>query len=170
MASALFSSRRSSCPGAAWDGKSKNRPKTAASTGLTLPNTAGAAKETKLSHFEGVWGLLFIPRSRFFRPPEEEVDARIGVGVLIALKVQFRHVPELQPGGKFAAEIPAGVDERRKCLILFAFVAVEAYFDGGMPGIGADLNLGHIDLEQTRIVQLKPNDLTEFLADRLANP
>ena len=84
--------------------------------------------------------------------------------------MQLGDVAELEAEGELAAEVAASMLQACKCLILFAFVAASADFDGGVAGIGADVDGGDFDLDQARVVELEPNDFTELFANRFAYP
>ena len=78
--------------------------------------------------------------------------------------MQLGDVPELKAGCQFAPEVAAGVVQGCKCLILLVIFAADGDFNGGVPGIGADVDLGNVDLSETGVVHFKPNDFSEFFA------
>src|ERR1017187_6579462 len=109
MASALFSSRRSSCcPLAA---KDANRNKTIAFC-LTL-------------------GLIFVTPPRFSRPAQQKIDPALDVRILVLFKMQLGDVPELQSRGQFLPQVPRSVFQSREPLVAPALVAAQRDFDGG---------------------------------------
>src|ERR1039458_3237792 len=148
MASALFSSRRSPCcPLAA---KAANRNKTSTSC-LTL-------------------GLIFVTPPRFSRPAQQKIDPALDVRILVLFKMQLRDMPELQSRGQFLPQVPRGVLQGRERLVAPALVAAQRDFDGGVPGIRADLDVGHFHFQEARIFHLKADDLVQFLFHRLGDP
>src|SRR5258707_5669882 len=86
---------------------------------------AAAANKNKTNTFCLVLGLIFIPRPRFFRPPEQEVHTAFHVGILVPVKMQFRDPPELEAASQLTAEVSDGMLQCRQCLILGTFITAE---------------------------------------------
>jgi len=84
--------------------------------------------------------------------------------------MQFRDMPELEPRRQFPAQVPGGVIERGHGLVPLLLVAAKGHFDGGVPGIRTDLDVGHVHVQEPGIVQLKGDDLAEFLLHRFGDP
>ncbi len=78
-------------------------------------------------------------------------------------------MPEAEAGGEFVAKEVAGVVEGGHRLPLLLFAPADGHFDGRMAAIGRDMGLDDLDREQTRVLGLKPNDLSEFLPNRFRN-
>src|ERR1035438_668388 len=148
MASALFSSRRSSCcPLAA---KAANRNKTSTSC-LTL-------------------GLIFVTPPRFSRPAQQKIDPALDVRILVLFKMQLRDMPELQSGSQFLPQVPRSVFQGRERVVAPALVAAQGHFDGGVPGIRAHLDRSEEHTSEARIFHLEADDLIEFFFHRLPGP
>ncbi|HUE05457.1 MAG TPA: hypothetical protein VMR62_38290 [Bryobacteraceae bacterium] len=102
----------------------------------------------------------------FFRPFEQDVDARGGVGVVIRLEMQFGDPPQVQTAGEFMPQVVTSVLQGGQGLSLLMRAAGEDYFDGGVAGVGAYGNVGHIHVGQAGIGELKPHDFGELFANR----
>src|SRR5215831_4814949 len=138
--------------------------------GARSPRRLPTPPKTKLAHTVSLLGRILLPRPRFFRPPQQKLDAAFDVGVLVAFEMQFGDMPELEPSRELAAQVAAGMFERCKCLILSPFVAAEINLDGGVAGIGADMDFGDVDPDQAGIVELETDQLRELLADGFGDP
>jgi hypothetical protein len=51
-----------------------------------------------------------------------------------------------------------------------ALIAAQRHFDGGVPGIRADLDVGYFHFREPRIFHLKADDLVQFLFHRFGDP
>jgi hypothetical protein len=90
--------------------------------------------------------------------------------MFIALEVQLGDMPELKPGREFAAKVGTGVLQCCKYLILLLFIAPGCDLDGSVPGVRTDMDFRDIHFPQPWVVELKPNNFSEFLSNRLADP
>src|SRR6185312_10166765 len=70
-------------------------------------------------------GRIFSTSARFFRPPEQEVDAAFDVRIFIVLKVQLRDMPEAEPHRQLVTQIAARVVEGCQRFLLFPLTAVK---------------------------------------------
>src|ERR1017187_8903872 len=121
MASALFSSRRSSC----------------------CPSAAKAANRNKTNIFCLTLGLIFVTSPRFSRSAQQKIDPALDVRILVLFKMQLRDMPELQTRSQFLPQVPRSVFQGRERVVAPALVAAQRHFDGGVPGIRAHLDIGY---------------------------
>src|ERR1035438_2245487 len=115
MASALFSSRRSSC----------------------CRSAAKAANRNKTITFCLTLGLIFVAPPRFSRPAQQKIDPALDVRILVLFKMQLGDMPELQSRSQFLPQVPRSVFQGRERVVAPALIAAQRHFDGGVPGIQA---------------------------------
>src|ERR1022692_4005229 len=108
MASALFSSRRSSC----------------------CPSVAQAANRNKTITFCLTLGLIFVTSPRFSRPAEQKIYPALDVRILVLFKMQLRNMPELQARSQFLPQVARSVFEGGERVVPPALVAAQGHFDG----------------------------------------
>ena len=63
-------------------------------------------------------------------------------------------------------QVVTGMFQGGHGLFLLVLAAAEGYFDGGVAGVRADGNVGHIHVDQAGIGELKPDDFGELFANR----
>src|SRR5436189_6408869 len=100
MASALFSSRRSSCPAA-----------------------AGTANRNKTITICLSLGLILGAATSFFRPFQQDVHPCFGIRVLVKLKLKLRNMPEREPRRQFPPQLPHRLRQNRNGLVVRAPIA-----------------------------------------------
>src|ERR1035441_9152386 len=60
--------------------------------------------------------------------------------------------------------------DRLPLVVAPALIAAQRHFDGGVPGIRADLDVGYFHFHEARIFQFKADDLVQFLFYRFGDP
>src|SRR6202167_847407 len=113
MASALCSRRKSSRP--AWAGQ----------------EACPTVNKNKTTTFCLTLGPIFRWRTLFFRPLQQDLDPRGGVGVIVRLEMQFGNLPEIEAAGQFMPQVVTGMLQRGHGLLLLLFAAAPAHLDQG---------------------------------------
>src|ERR1019366_693894 len=105
MASALCSRRNSSRP--AWAGQ----------------EACPTVNKNKTSTFCLTLGLIFRWCTFFFRPLQQDLDPRGGVGVVVWLEMQLGNLPEVQTAGQFMPQVVPGMIQGGHGLVLLVLAA-----------------------------------------------
>jgi hypothetical protein len=115
-------------------------------------------------------GLFFRRPTRFFRPFDEKFHAAGCVRVPVVLKMQLRDMPEAQADTQFVPQIMPRVIERIQGFPLLALLPSYGYANPRMASIRADVHVRNVYISKPRVIQFEPNDLDQFLPNRLRYP
>ena len=78
--------------------------------------------------------------------------------------MQLRDMPEFEPRSELMAKIALSMFEGRKRLFLLLFTTPQSDPNARMATVGADMHLGDLHRQQTRIVGFEAYNLAEFFA------
>src|SRR5580700_11889970 len=148
MASALCSRRNISRP--AWAGQE---------AGATV-------NKNKTTTFCLTLGLIFGRCTLFFRPLQQDLDPRGGVGMMVRLEMQLRYSPKAEPAGQFMPQVVPGMFQCGHSLVLLLLATAQTDLDQCVARVGADRDVRHIYRDQAGIGKLKPDDLGKLFPDR----
>ena len=84
--------------------------------------------------------------------------------------MQLGNMPEAEPGRQFMAQERGGVLQGGHGLPLFALGAADRHLDIGVPAVGADMDIHHLDGQQPRIFGFEADNLRKLFPDRLRDP
>src|SRR5579871_363727 len=147
---------------------SRSASAAAVGPGVATAPTSGNTNKTSTICFN--LGLIFRRTAHFFGPFEEDFHTLIRSSPEVRGKVQLRHLPQVEAPCQLVTQVMPGVVESGQRRLFLRLAPPNADAHVRVPQIGSHLDVGHIDGGQPRVIQLKRDQLRQFLANRLRNP
>src|ERR1022692_3010033 len=115
-------------------------------------------------------GLIFRRRTLFFRPLQQNLDPRGGVGVVVRLEMQLGNPPQVQTAGQLMPQVVTGMLQGGHGLVLLVLVSAQGDLDDGVARVRTHGHICNIHQGQAGIGKLKSYDLGKLIPDGYGHP